>query len=165
MSHWIKENLSFHDQQRIMLRLIEHVDVFAGLTSKELQQLLECSEKCTFEPGETILREGSTGAYLYVLIEGRVGVLKSNGDGPGTELAQLTPGDSFGEMSLVDHGLRSASVVARSVCILLRLSEAECWRHAPLGAKIYRNIARILARRLRDMDQAFVLGRLPAASG
>lgn len=159
MSYWIKESFTFHDLQRIMFRLIERVDVFSGLTQQELLILLEAAEKCTFDAGETIVREGSSGAFLYVIIDGRVSVLKSvNGKG-GTELAKLSAGDTFGEISLVDQGLRSASVVALEPCVMLRLTEADCWRSAATSAKIYRNLARILAQRLRGMDEAYVLAR------
>jgi CRP/FNR family transcriptional regulator, cyclic AMP receptor protein len=167
MAHWIRENFNFHDLQRIMFRLIERVDLFSGLTQKELLALLESSEKCTFEAGETIVREGGTGAYLYVIIEGRVSVLKSvknkisSSEKSATELARLDSGNTFGEVSLVDHRERSASVIALENCVLLRLSESECWRDPPVSAKIYRNLARIMASRLRDMDEAFVLASRP----
>lgn len=159
MTTWMKENFTFQDLQRIMFRLLERVEIFSGLTQQELMELLEAAEKCTFEAGESIVREGSTGSFLYVIIDGRVAVLKSGQTGRATELAQLEAGDSFGEMSLVDQGARSASVVALAPCILLRLSENACWRHLPGSAKIFRNIARILSHRLRDMDEAFVLGK------
>lgn len=159
MTTWIKENFSFQELQRITCRLIERVDVFAGLTQQELLQLLQSADKCIFDAGESIVREGSTGSFLYVIIEGRVTVLKSAAGQRGTELAQLEAGDSFGEMSLLDQGVRSASVVALVPCVLLRLSENDCWRYPASSAKIYRNIARILSRRLREMDDAFVLGR------
>jgi len=161
MSTWIKENFSFHDLQRIMFKLIERVEAFNGLTQQELLGLLEAAEKCTFEAGESILRQGSSGAFLYVIIEGRVSVLKSVNQKAATELATLEPGDSFGEMSLVDREIRSASVVAVTPCVLLRLAETTCWAQPAISAKIFRNIARILSRRLRDMDEAYVLGRKP----
>ena len=158
MSYWIKETFSFHDLQRIMFKLIERVDVFAGLTQQELLLVLEAAEKCTFDPGETIVREGGTGAFIYVIIEGQVSVLKS-ANGKGTELAKLSAGDTFGEISLVDQGLRSASVIALTPCVMLRLSESDCWRSPTISAKIFRNLARILAQRLRGMDEAYVLAR------
>lgn len=157
MSYWIKENFSFQDLQQIMFKLLDRVPAFRGLTGDELIQLLEAAEKCTFPPGDTIVREGSTGAWLYIIISGSASVRKT-ADGSSTELAQLEPGDSFGEMSLVDQELRSASVIATDACVLLRLSENACWRHPASSAKIYRNIARILSRRLRNMDDAYVIG-------
>lgn len=158
MSHWIKEQFSFYDLQRIMFRLLDRVPVFRGMTGEELLQILEAAEKCTFADGETIVREGSTGAWLYVIIEGRASVRKS-ASGKQTELAELGVGDSFGEMSLVDQALRSASVVALTPCVLLRLSRQACDKHPGGSAKIYRNIAQILSQRLRDMDDVFVLGK------
>ncbi|HJW26370.1 MAG TPA: cyclic nucleotide-binding domain-containing protein [Rhodocyclaceae bacterium] len=159
MTTWTKENFSFQELQRIMFRLLERVGVFAGLSQEELLGILEAAEKCTFSGGEAIVREGSTGSFLYVIIEGRVTVLKSSPSRRATELAQLEAGDSFGEMSLVDQEVRSASVIALTPCVLLRISENACWRHPTGSAKIFRNIARILSHRLREMDDLFVLGR------
>lgn len=156
MGQWQKESFAFQDLQRIMFRLIERVEIFRGLTGDELIHLLESAEKCTFNAGETIVREGSTGAYLYVIIDGQA-IVRKHAHGKAADLAQLEPGDSFGEMSLVDQELRSASVIADTPCILLRLSENSCWHHPASSAKIYRNIARVLSRRLRDMDDAYVI--------
>ncbi|MBS1197082.1 MAG: cyclic nucleotide-binding protein [Proteobacteria bacterium] len=167
MGHWIRENFSFQDLQRIMFRLIERVELFNGMTQQELLGLLESSEKCTFEAGETIVREGGTGSFLYVIIEGQVSVMKASKartgstEKSGTELARLEASDTFGEVSLVDHRERSASVIAIEPCVLLRMSESECWKNPPVSAKIYRNLARIMASRLRDMDEAFVLAARP----
>ena len=163
MSAWTKEKLSFNDIERLMARLIERVSFFQGLTHKELQTLLESAEKCTFEAGETIVRQGSSGAFLYVIVEGRVSVLKAAPEGSGKhaprELAQLAAGDCFGEMSLVDRDSRSASVIALTPCVLIRINELACWSHPVSSAKIFHNIARTLSRRLRAMDEAFVVGR------
>ena len=159
MSTWTKENFSFQDLQRIMFKLIEHVEVFKGLNHQELLSLLESAEKCTFSAGEIIVKQGSAGAFLYVIIEGQVSVTKTTPPAAPTELARLEPGSSFGEMSLVDHDLRSASVIARRSCTLLRMNETACWSQPIVSAKIFRNIARILSSRLRNMDEAYVLSR------
>lgn len=158
MGQWIKESFTFDDLQRIMFKLIDRVQVFHGLSGDELLRLLEAAEKCSFREGETIVREGSTGAWLYVIIDGSVTVQKTAA-GHRTELASLHPGDSFGEMSLVDRELRCASVIAETPCVMLRLGENACWNQPNTSAKIYGNIARVLSRRLRDMDDAYVLAR------
>lgn len=157
MADWLKESFSFHDLQRIMFKLIEGTDVFAQLTAAELLQLLERAEKCTFDAGDSILRESTIGEFLYVLIEGEVVVRKGNGQ-QSRELARLHPGSSFGEMSLVDHGARSASVVAVEGCVLLRICEADCWRQPTIAAKLFRNIACVVTQRLRQMDEAWLWG-------
>lgn len=163
MNHWTKEKTDFSDMQRLMSRLIEKVSFLQGLTHKEVEKLLESSEKCTFEAGETIVRQNSTGAFLYVMIAGTVVVLKapspSDGKKPPRELARLNAGDCFGEMSLVDRDSRSASIIALAPCVLIRINEMACWKDPHTSAKIFHNIARTLSRRLRTMDEAFVVGR------
>jgi CRP-like cAMP-binding protein len=104
-----------------------------------------------------IVKQGSTGAFLYVIVEGQVSVTKTVPPKPPVELAKLDPGSSFGEMSLVDQELRSASVIAGRPCTLLRLNETVCWANPGISAKIFRNIARIVSVRLRSMDEAYVL--------
>jgi CRP-like cAMP-binding protein len=157
MADWLKESFSFHDLQRIMSKLIDGTDVFARMTQADVMQLLERAEKCTFTGGETILREGATGDFLYVLLDGEVSVRKGSGQQM-KELAHLRPGSSFGEMSLVDHEVRSASVVALGKCLLLRIGEADCWRQPTVAAKLFRNIAHIVTQRLREMDEAYLWG-------
>ena len=166
MSTRTQEKFGFHDLQRIMSKLIDRVETFNGLTQQELLALLEGAEKCTFDSGTAIVRQGSTGAFLYIIIDGRVSVRRA-ADAPAieappaTELATLEAGDSFGEMSLVDRQIRSASIVAVTPCVLLRLTETACWAQPMISAKIFRNIARIVSRRLRDMNEAYVLSCLP----
>lgn len=159
MSTWIKENFSFQDLQKIMFKLIEHVEIFKGLTHQELLTLLESADKCTFESGDIIVKQGSSGGFLYVIIEGQVVVTKSSPTTPQIELARLEAGSSFGEMSLVDNELRSATVVAKRACTLLRLNENACSSQPIVSAKIFRNIARILSTRLRNMDEIYALSR------
>jgi CRP/FNR family cyclic AMP-dependent transcriptional regulator len=157
MSSWTKENFSFQDLQQIMFKLIQRVEVFKGLTQQELVSLLGAADKCTFKTGDVIVKQGSTGAFLYVIVEGQVSVTKTVPPKPPVELAKLDPGSSFGEMSLVDQELRSASVIASRPCTLLRLNETACWANPGISAKIFRNIARIVSVRLRSMDEAYVL--------
>lgn len=162
MAHWIKEEFSFYYLQRILSKLIEGTDVFAGLTQAELVKLLEHAEKCTFAAREAILREGSSGEFLYVLIEGSVRIEKGVGD-QAKELARLVPGNIFGEMSLVDHAERSASVIAIERCVLLRIGETDCWRHPAIAAKIFRNLAYVVVQRLREMDDVYFFGKCRSA--
>lgn len=156
MSAWIKEAFTFPDLQRIMFKLIDRVPVFAGLTQQELIDLLGNAEKCTFAPGDTMLSEGSTTQFMYVITEGSATVAKKGSAGKPGELASLTAGDSFGEMSLVDKGPRSASVTATAECVLIRIPESACWKNPVVSAKIFRNIARILSHRLRDADRTIL---------
>lgn len=156
MGAWIKEAFTFQDLQRIMFRLIDRVPVFAELSQQELIDLLASAEKCTFSAGDAILNEGSTGHFMYVITEGAATVAKKDSAGRAAELAALGSGDSFGEMSLVDKDLRSASVTATAECVLIRIPESACWKNPMVSAKIFRNISRILSRRLREADRTIL---------
>ena len=160
MSFWIKDSFSFQERQRIVLKLIDWVEIFSELTPAELETLLDSAEKCTFSPGDIIVREGSDGLFLYVIIDGHVRVTKTSEAGKTIELAELGPAESFGEMSLVDHEARSATVTAQSSCILLRIHERDCWKHPVAAAKMFRNISRVLSGRLREMNKSALGWRL-----
>jgi CRP-like cAMP-binding protein len=136
--------------QKIIAGLLAAVDVFAGLKPLELAVLLQDAKQCRYEPGEYILTEGSEGTSLFIVYSGSVQVQKGGCEGDARELARLGPAECFGEISLIDSQRRSADIVALDHCLLLRLDEEDLWLHPAASAKIFRNIARILAHRLRE---------------
>lgn len=150
--NWVREQFTFQDMQRLLFRLAEHVKAFKGLTPGEISELLGNAEKCIFSPGSIIVKEGTNGNHMYVILNGDAIVTKTGRDGE-VELARLTPADSFGEMSLADNEARSASVRADSDCVLVRLSDQVMMSKAEIGVKVYRNIAQVLSARLRTADE------------
>jgi CRP-like cAMP-binding protein len=150
---WIREQFTFHDLQRLLFKLAEHVKAFQGLTPAEISELLSHAEKCTFEPDAIIVKEGSVGNHMYVILDGEAMVTKRGRDGE-VELARLFSADSFGEMALADNEARSATVTAVSPCILVRLSDQVMNSKPEIGMKVYRNIARVVSARLRSADEA-----------
>jgi len=149
---WVREQFTFHDLQRLLFRLAEHVKAFHGLTPAEISDLLGSSEKCSFEPGAYIVKEGSIGAHMYIILNGEARVVKSGRDGE-VELARLASADSFGEMALADNEARSASVIAESDCVLVRINDLIINSRPEIGVKVYRNIAKVLSARLRTADE------------
>lgn len=160
MSGWVKESFSYYDLQRMLGKLIDSVKVFSGFSQAELGDLLSSSEKCTFQAGETILSEGSTGNFMYVLVEGAVKIVKKLERGGTKVLAELSGGECFGEMALVDNSVRSASVVTLTPCVLIRLSDTSLGKNPELRAKLYRNIASLLSSRLRHSNAMISLALL-----
>lgn len=152
---WVREPFSFQDLQRLLFKLAEKVKAFQGLSPAEIGEILACAEKCTFEPGMAIVKEGNVGNYMYVIIDGAAAVTKVGRKGE-VELARLGAADSFGEMALADNESRSASVTALAPCILVRLNDSVVNSRPEIAAKIYRNIARVLSARLRSADETLV---------
>lgn len=149
---WIREQMSFHDLQRLLFKLAEHVRAFQGLTPAEISDLLASAEKCSYTPGMAIIKEGTIGNHMYIILDGEASVVKAGTDG-NVELARLGPADSFGEMALADNEARSASVIAESDCILVRLNDQAIKSKSEIGLKVYRNIAKVLSARLRAADE------------
>lgn len=152
---WLKEEVSFQDQQRLLLKLADKVKVFAGMNTAEIAELLNSAEKCVFHPGAEIVSEGNVGQHMYLIINGLAKVSKHGKDGA-MELARLGSADSFGEMALIDQTPRSATVTALEPCLLMRLSSLSIAINPAISSKIYLNIARILAARLREADELLV---------
>ena len=136
--------------------ILGSVELFEGITPAELQAISLICKEITFKSGEVITRQGETGDDLYIVLEGYVEILHS-----GT-LPELSPrtivhlgkGQIFGEMALVDHGPRSATVRAASdPTKLLKIHcdefEQECEENHHLGYVIMRNIAADLSFKLR----------------
>ncbi len=96
---------------------LRQAPLFADLSVAEAAVLGTRLERRTVGPGEIILREGEEGDALFVVESGKVQVQAG-----GTVLAELGPGDHFGEIALVTGGRRTADVVSASGATVLRLS-------------------------------------------
>lgn len=153
-SNWIKQEFNLNDL-RLMHKLAEHIKIFRNLTPAEISELLARAEKCTYQPGTTIIKEGSVGAYMYVIFDGTALVTKKGNDGD-VELARLNAADSFGEMALADREARCATVTAMTTCVLVRLGEPILIRSPEVAMKVYRNITILLSERLRRTDEKLV---------
>ncbi len=151
--NWIREQFTFHDLQRLLVKLAEHVKAFQGMTPAEIGELLARAEKCSYGENMPIVREGSSGNHMYIILDGVAVVSKKGRDGE-IELARLFSADSFGEMALVDNAARSATVTALTPCVLVRLTDQAVNASPEIGMKIYRNIASVLSARLRAADEA-----------
>jgi CRP-like cAMP-binding protein len=149
---WIREQFSFHDLQRLLFKLGERVKAFHGLAPADIGDLMARAEKCTFEPGMAIVKEGNTGTHMYIILDGEARVSKKGRDGD-VELARLGAPDSFGEMALIDKETRSATVTAVTFCVLVRLDDRAIETKPDIGLKVFRNIAGVLCERLRGADE------------
>ena len=131
--------------------------LFRSLEGTEINSLVEMSEIQEFSPGETVVVEGSMGDAIYLLYDGELLVQTLDAGGRDITPAQVnSQGAFFGEVSLVDPGPRSATVRTDGESVLLMLSlealETFFGEFADAQAVILRNIARVLAQRLRESN-------------
>lgn len=102
----------------------------------------------TYKAGTEIMREGDVRTHMFYLHKGRAAVIAK-----GTEVEEVRDGGIFGEMAIIDHGPRSASVVARTDCEVVIVDERLFLllvRQAPFFAI---DVMRSLVRRLRAMNE------------
>ena len=93
--------------------LKNNVPFLAGLTPDQAGSLAVQSEQATYHNGQTVLFAGTTVDGLSVLLEGAVTVWVKPGHGkPAAQVAQLSPGDVFGETSVVEMSTAGATIKA-----------------------------------------------------
>jgi len=112
------------------------------------------------EPGIEIIREAETGDFMVFLIEGRIEVFKQDRWNAPRLIALIGPGQSFGEMSMIDGEPRFASCVAAESCTMAVLSRDSLARiileQPTLGAKILMELVLMLSQRLRQTSSRLI---------
>src|SRR5947207_7857043 len=101
---------------------LARVPLFKRLEAHELEHLAEEIDQVNYKAGDTIFNEHDRGDALYILEEGNVRIWVYDEDVKEVTLAQLKPGDFFGELAVLDRGERSSSATAVTDIHLHRLS-------------------------------------------
>jgi MFS family permease len=102
------------------LSLLRGVPLFAPLSLTVIEQLARSMTPVHHATGEPVMRQGDAGDAYYVIADGRASVLRD-----GVEIAQLGPGDGFGEIALLDDRPRTASVVVTQELEAFRLPRSD----------------------------------------
>ena len=130
--------------------LLGDVPLFHGLSKKELNAIAESGKEVNHAEGREIVKEGSTeAAGFHLILEGNAKVVAN-----GRTVNRLGPGDHFGEMSLLDGGPRSATVIAETD---VRTFSVTAWAFRPLidrNPSIARKLLVDLSRRLREATKS-----------
>jgi len=134
------------------IRALRRIKLLSYFTDEQLERFTQFVVAEQMPPQAVIVKQGDCGNAMYVILEGELSV-RLNVGGLETELATLGIGDFFGDFALFDHGPRSASVVAHTSCLLLKISveafERMSHEAADLATPILRAIAKTLAARIR----------------
>ncbi len=149
---------------RVSLSFLRSHALFRGVVENDLLNVLARMKQENVGAGETIVEEGESGDSLYLIVEGRVDILK---EVPDTEersqlkIATLRTGETFGEMAIIDRLERSATVKATEDTILLILSQEALAIIDATSSTVYTtilsNLAREVSRRLRRIDARYAI--------
>ncbi len=137
-----------------LARLRESVPLFYGLTDEEVSSLLDASQRRILPDGRLVVSEGTLSTKLFIILAGKA--LVSRRHSGGTEIiATLHSGASFGEMGVVDSGPRSAQVTTQGDTVVLEIDREVLEQAEPaVLVKLFRNVALIVSRRLREANRA-----------
>ncbi|MBN1335509.1 MAG: GGDEF domain-containing protein [Deltaproteobacteria bacterium] len=135
---------------------LAQLHLFRGLDPGSLEGVLESCTLRILEPGEVLARSGEIHRSAWFLLSGRLTVHRA---GPAdTVLALVDPGESVGEMALIDHQPASVWVVAEQPSRLLEMSEEVLWSLAQSSHTVACNLLLTVTRRLRHADEVLCGG-------
>ncbi len=121
------------------------IPLFRDLGAEALVPVAAIASHVSFASGEEVFSQGGAGDRLFVISEGRVAIVRDE-----VQLAELGPGECFGEMALLERTTRSATAVAREASVLLTIARDDFDDLLDVYPIIARAIARVLAERLRE---------------
>ena len=137
---------------------MRRVKILAGMTDEQLRRFIDFMELQPVRQWTEVVNQGSPGDAMYLVLEGEVRVRMMIADKESI-LATLAAGEFFGEVSLFDHGPRSADVIANEESLLLKISAGAFQRlvnDAPdLAAPFLFAIGRTLIARIRADNKRF----------
>ena len=124
---------------------LRNVRLFAELDERELEQLARQMHERRFPEGADVTSEGAGGAGFFVIAGGNADVAVG-----GERRASLGPGDFFGEIALIDTGVRSASITAATELLCYGLTPWEFRPFVEEHPKVAWALLQVLAGRLRE---------------
>lgn len=130
--------------------------LFNGLSEAEMGVLSSFMTERRIDEGAAVFIENMPGESMYLLELGGIRISKMIAEGEEVTLAQLGPQDCFGEMALVEPGMRSVTARALKPTVLWGLKKSDfdqlCEKNPQLGVKLIKNILKLFSRRIREND-------------
>lgn len=140
-----------------VVTILKQIDLFRDLSEEQLQQIEQIVSEVTFAEGKTVCKQGDPADKIYIISAGQVEIVVEHDNGSQQSVLYLGSGQVIGEMTLVDEGQRSASVIAvedstRVYSIPNAKFTALCQYNTDIGYIIMRNIAQDMSFKLRHRD-------------
>jgi len=132
---------------RTLIEYLKKNRLFDGMTEEELSLIAEQFQQATYSNGETVFKEGDTGQSMFLLIDGRAGVVKDFFGGE-RELSMLQAGEYFGEMSLLSGNNRSATVQAHTDLVCYKINQHDFMALVEKNHRLSLNMIQTLNDRL-----------------
>lgn len=135
--------------KKAYLEHLRNVSLFSSCSTKDLQNIARASDEITVGPGHVITDQGQTGREAFIILEGTATVRRN-----GKKVATLGPGAVVGELSLLDHGPRTATVTADGVTKMLVIDQRHFAGVLDTVPAIAHKLLASLAAKIREFDRA-----------
>ena len=105
----------------LQIQMLSQVPLFAELNKRQLKEIAHRLTSRTYKKDEVIIAQGKGGQGLFILVEGEAEAIRTQPNGDNVKVNEFDETDFFGELALLDEGLRTASVIATSPvsCLVL----------------------------------------------
>jgi CRP/FNR family transcriptional regulator, cyclic AMP receptor protein len=127
---------------------LSSVPLFSDLPKRALHRLAKEADELAFQPGEHLVDEGLLGETLFVVMQGQAKVTRR-----GRRVGSVVPGDFFGELSTIDGGPRTATIVAETPMRVLRLFRATLRKLLDDEPQLAVKILDGIVRRIRQVER------------
>jgi CRP-like cAMP-binding protein len=125
------------------MELIRKAPLFARCSRTEMKEIVKLADEIDLREGKEMTREGSPGREFFVLLEGNADVRKNS-----RKVNTLGPGDFFGEIALVSHAPRTATVIATSPVRALVITDRSFRRLLDDSPEVKTKVMEAMAMRL-----------------
>jgi CRP/FNR family transcriptional regulator, cyclic AMP receptor protein len=129
---------------------LRNVSLFAGCTRKELERIARSGDEITMTAGSLVVDQGQTGREAFVILDGNI-TIKRNG----RKVATLGPGAIVGELSLLDHGPRTATAICETDCSLFVISQRHFLAVLDDVPTIGHKLLAVLAGEIRNLNRQY----------
>jgi len=136
--------------KKAYLEHLKNIPLFQGLPQKDIEKIAKAGDEVSLPAGSLIVDQGQTGREAFVVLEGSV-LIKRNGK----KVAVAGPGTIVGELSLLDHGPRTATVTCETDCTFLLLSQRTFLAVVDSVPALAHKLMATLAGRIRELDRAY----------
>lgn len=135
-------------------QVFRRAPLFTALDEETAQSLRASMDPVRIAKGSILFSEGDVGEHLYVILEGKLKLGTSSGDGRENLLSILGPGEMFGELSLFDPGPRTSTATAVTDCRLLSLGHKQAIPWITAHPQVSLELLARMAQRLRRTNEA-----------
>ncbi len=135
------------------LMLLRKVSLFSEIGPHELVGIAEVASEEVYTAGSVIVKEGEVAEAMFVILEGTAKVMKGE-----TEMVLLSATEYFGELSILDRLPRSASVLATTDCLVLRISRSDLLDVMQRSFEVTLRVIESLTRIVRRSEALWISG-------